>query len=317
MKHLKLFENFGRKEIIDTVNDILSDISDDGIRFSINTNSPLTLGMAIAKIVGKEYIPILWKDVSNSVIHLTKYLDENGYKLSNITPYNEAGFLMGMSSLVIDIPSDLNDVDPDMEMTSLIIVYSKKDGRIATSQNEFFSLFHKDSEEDKITKDLIKRMEKAKDKNPYDINKETIKAEVSLRDEDGEDILDSTDDTISHYKYVIPFDDVLVEVEWKYMWYKQGRPDSWKNSDHIYTITIDGDLLECDKRYSKQLYTIVDKIYTKSEKEKEKRRLKEEKEIEQKKKEEQERLKKIEDERLRKERLERIKKNINPEADRL
>jgi hypothetical protein len=109
------------------------------------------------------------------------------------------------------------------------------------SINEFFSFLHKDTEEDKIALEFIKRLDKVKDHNPYEIEYSTIPAEGSW--------------VGPTHVYKIRFDDVELTTSSYYLPGRGGGGDSY------YQLTIDEEKIECEEKYKKSLFNIVSSIY--------------------------------------------------------
>ncbi len=106
------------------------------------------------------------------------------------------------------------------------------------SVNEFFDFLRGDDEQDKISLEFIKRLEKVKDENPYEINK--LKG-------------DNIPEYISkHYDdvYEVIFDDVILV--------------STRCIGHtlfFYCLYIDSEEVDCKKRYSEKIFNLVERIH--------------------------------------------------------
>jgi hypothetical protein len=111
----------------------------------------------------------------------------------------------------------------------------------------FFDIFKKkDSEEDKIINNFIKRLEKVKDTNPYSIKK-----------------IDEIKDDIGHSKaYRIFFDDTTITIgyiKWKYA----TKYNNYNKNDYRFYVGNIGEseVINCQDKYKKILFELTDKIF--------------------------------------------------------
>jgi hypothetical protein len=88
---IKLFEEF-EISVIEMVNDIISDISDDGIYCKVSTNEKRYGHKYILIKIGNEYDP--YKDLpiykyTDTILTLNSYLTDNDYNLDYIEYYSK------------------------------------------------------------------------------------------------------------------------------------------------------------------------------------------------------------------------------------
>lgn len=140
------------------------------------------------------------------------------------------------------------------------------------SYNEgFLDYFKKDTNDDKVTLDMIHRLEKVKDNNPYDIS------DIMIEDKKlptwMQNVKDTTENGVGseYYSviYIVRFDDVDLVISndrHKLVYQNTGRPAGEKKCVNKWKLFIGNNTGLCERIRSKESYRIklfklIDKIY--------------------------------------------------------
>jgi hypothetical protein len=145
------------------------------------------------------------------------------------------------------------------------------------SYNEgFLDYFKKDSSDDKITLDMIHRLEKVKDKNPYEID-EIMNTGTELPSWMGNHVGDPTPDNRNdeHTEYfskiyLVRFDDVDIVItndRHGLIYTQTGAPAGYEKCKNPWKFFLGSDVANLSEKikskesYRKKLFQLVDKIY--------------------------------------------------------
>jgi len=130
---------------------------------------------------------------------------------------------------------------------------------------EIFNFLKSKSKDDEIALQIIRRLEKVKDENPYEIR--LFKDDYDYMPKYSVHQPKEVPENVMYYKiYFINFDDVEVCITNDKYALLRGNPGQqrivgYKKSEYPYKLFIAGQYCLADKKYRKKIYQLTDRIY--------------------------------------------------------